>query len=637
MNNKDAEKTPKAAPKSFLAVGPTLHYSHQNVQRFWLFGGGVFWGACLFWSRIVSGTFQSFDFEAATSAEFWRLGKSFATGLSIFEYPWQIVVLGVLMGIFAIAPILTAQLLSFRHSLIFILAVFFLANLPGFAISLLVSCFAVACRPVRFRSRIIAVALCTAPQLIYWGCFGAARGVEPIEWGFSFAPWVFAWVYGLGAAGLVLWVGHITRYRPGLIAASTLVGLVLAAVVFEFRIGFGELDYQLYVAKNNPEQVGEFRDHNITEALDRTITDPAVKKYLAGFYYPTEPIPLRQELKREIQIQLSYDRWPGWFVVPEELRYQQKRQWLNDKYDRFINLGKSWWMPRFMHEEWARRRSVSKRMPIALYYEAILSEYSPDLRVLGEDEVLKFYSDWPHERSVEVWFRLYRDFGASHEAIEARWRIAEHLASRGYFEHADALLVEAQAGLKKYLEVLEKEKAPSETFFSVFRRPADSVMTMVKSTELRRKLNELRSLISAENRTQEAGSATRLKNFVLLNPHSLEYSGQLKLLLASVGEKDGLRDNILLAQVKLIADEQLRAEKLAQLHKEFENTDGGVQALYELTRLKIKQYQSETNRELKKKCLTDARATLTTFVSLYPNSFYAEQVKKNLEDLPKVE
>ena len=76
-------------------------------------------------------------------------------GASIFEYPWQIVVLGLLMGILAVVPILISQLMSFGHSIIFILAVFFLASLPGFALTLLVSCFAVACRPLRFRSRII--------------------------------------------------------------------------------------------------------------------------------------------------------------------------------------------------------------------------------------------------------------------------------------------------------------------------------------------------------------------------------------------------------------------------------------------------------------------------------------------------
>ena len=104
--------------------------------------------------------------------------------------------------------------------------------------------------------------------------------------------------------------------------------------------------------------------------------------------------------------------------------------------------------------------------------------------------------------------------------------------------------------------------------------------------------------------------------------------------MEKIDDKDGLRDNILLAQAKLLADEQLRAEKLSELHKEFDKTDGGMSALYELGLLKIGQYQGESNTERKKKYLADARATLESFLNLYPNSFYAEQVKKNLDGLP---
>jgi outer membrane protein assembly factor BamD (BamD/ComL family) len=103
-----------------------------------------------------------------------------------------------------------------------------------------------------------------------------------------------------------------------------------------------------------------------------------------------------------------------------------------------------------------------------------------------------------------------------------------------------------------------------------------------------------------------------------------------------MGKNDPLRDNVLLAQIKLIPDEQLLAEKLAELHTQYYRTDGGMQALYELSLLKIHFWQQEdaANAEQKKKYLTDARATLTEFLRMYPNSFPAEQVKKNLASLP---
>ncbi|MCJ7663086.1 MAG: hypothetical protein MUO24_02460, partial [Desulfobacterales bacterium] len=539
---------------------------------------------------------------------------------SIFEYPWQILVAGLLMGILAVAPVLVSQLMSFRYSIVFILVVFFLANLPGFAICLLISCFAAACRPLRFRSRFIAIALCTAPQLIYWGFLGGAREVEPIKWGFSFAPWVCAWLIGLSIAGIILGIGHYTRYRPGLVWVVTCVFLLLAIVTFEIRVGFDELDYQLYVAKNNPEQISEFHDHSIKEAIDKTIRDPAIKKYLAGFFYPVDEIALREELKREIQDKLSHDRWPSWFevIMPEELKYQVKRQWLLQQYDLFIN-----------------KRSQSPRMPIALYYKALLGEYRPDIKVLGQKEVLHFYNDYPHRESLLVWYRLYEGFPESSESLEARWRIATDWAGRAEFELADKLLADAQKMIANRLELLEKEQTRGDTFFSLFQPPADSAMMTFKLVDLQRRVNQLRSLIGPENQTDKLSTKKHLAKFVMLNPHATDYAQDLDKLLEQTGDNKPLLDNILLAQTKLVADEQLRAEKLDQLHKKFQDTDGGMQALYELARLKIGLYQSESNPEYKKKYLSEARALLTSFIEMYPDSFCAEQVKKNLEDLPK--
>ena len=637
MNNKKAGKSlpalagsdssqqkPAVASKSFMAVGPTLHYSHENVLKCWLLAFAAFGLSCLFWSKILTGSFWSFNLNTLNPSEFWDLGKSVITGasrgVSIFEYPWQILVLGLLMGILAVVPVLISQLMSFSYSMPFILAVFFLADLPGFAVCIFVSSIAAACRPFRFRSRIIAVALCTAPQLIYWAYFGGAWKLDPIKLGFSFAPWICAWLIGLSIAGLVLGIGHFTRYRPGLVWAFTSIFLLLAIVTFEIRIGFDELDYQLYVAKNNPEQATEFHEHNITEALDKTLTDPTVKKYLAGFFYPTDPIQRRAELKREMQTQLSYDRWPSWFIVPEELNFPARKRWLFEQYDSFI-----------------MRRSQSHRMPISLYYKALLSEYRPDYNILGQEEVLRFYNDYPHRDSLPIWHRLYEQFPESSESLEARWRIAKDWAGRGEFGQADRLLVEAQDKLKDRLkELLEKDQPPGETFFSPFRPVADSAMTVFKLTELQGKLSQLRNLIGSENRAGGPDTEKRLARFVMLNPLSADFPWHLDDLLKRMGDKDPLRDNILLAKTKLVADEQLRTEQLAQLHREFQNTDGGMQALYELGLLKRRQWsqQDESNLELRKKLLVDTRAILTSFISLYPGSIFTEQVQKILDELP---
>jgi hypothetical protein len=628
MDSKQTDKAPIVASKSFMAVGPSLHYSHENVRRCWLLAFAAFCLSCFFWSKIVSGRFWSFDPEALTSPDFWLLGQSLVTGVSIFEYPWQILVLGLLMGIIAIVPVLISQLMSFGHSLIFILAVFFFANLPGFSACLLVSCLAVACRPLRFRSRFIAIALCMAPQLVYWGFLGGARGDDPIGWGFSFAPWICAWLDGLAIAGIVLAIGHFTRYKPGLVWIFTSIAVLTAVILFEVRIGFDELDYQLYVAKNNPEEMSEFHEHPIGEALDNTLADDEIMKYLNGFFYPKEPILLRAELLKEIQIMLGYDRWPSWLIVPPELDYQTKRESLLRQYNLFIS-----------------RRPNSRRMPIALYYKALLSEYSPDLRPLGEKlpekQVLRFYSDYPHRGSLVTWHRIYERFPEKPESLEARWRIAMDWAGQRKFEQADKLLAQAEDMLAKQLKAVEAKQAQhqSDSLWAMFRPPADSVITKFKLINLQRRSNLLRTLIGAENRTQDPNSSERLARFVMLNPYSLDYEQHLDALFAQIKEDDPLRDNIRLAKAKLVADENRRAEELGQLHKEFQEADGGMLALYELGLLKKRRLSQteDASPEQKKRLLTETRATLGDFLRLYPNSFCTEQVRQTLDGLPAAE
>lgn len=624
-NNKEAEKSPVVSTKSFMTVGPTLHYSHSNVLMCWFLALIAFGLSCAFWSKILTGRFISFDFGIFIHSHGWYLGDFVIGGVSIvsiFEYPWQILVLGLLTGILAVVPVLISQLMCFRYSLLFVAAIVFLANLPGLALSVLISCFVASCRPFRFRSRFTAIALCTLPQLLYWGFFGGAKWAEPIIWGYSFTPWICGWLVSLSIAGVVLGIGHFTRYRPGLVWVCASLVLVGAVFLFEVKIGFDELDYQLYVAKNNPEQVEEFHSHSMTRALDETIANESVMEdLLKAYFYPEDRIELRNELKREIVDRLSYNDWPWWFMVPAELRYQDKREELLEQYDKFI-----------------RMRSGSRRMPIALYYKAILLECSPDIKHLEQAEELRFYSDYPHEGAKVVWHRLYRDFLQSPESLEARWRIAKHWAGLGRFSLADSLLAEAQSMVEEFLPEFSRGDSESDNLFSPFRPPAVSAMSEFKLKELQGRINQLRSLISSQNRTDEPSSEERLARFVMLNPHSRRFVWELGELLSQISETDTLRDNVLLAQTMLIADEHLRAEKLAGLHEKYLNTDGGRRALYELGLLKKRLWsQQEASSEQKTKLLVETRATLASFISLYPDSIYAEQVKKILADLPKVE
>lgn len=603
-----------------MTIGPTLHYSHSNVRQYWGLSILVYLGVCFFWRFLTSGSL-SVDLSGIAEQTQYGLGRFVVSPLSIYEYPWQILVLAVTMGILAVAPVIVSQLMSFRYSIPLILICALVTRLPLFALFVTVSCVAVACRPLRFRSRFISIVLCMVPQLVYWAIYGGYESVDPIRWGFSFSPWIGAWIVAVGMAGIVIAIGHFTRYRPGLVWSVSLVGLVAAAGIFQWRISFAELDYQRYVAGNHPEEVEEFHNHNLSKVLDEAMRDPGTRQFLAGFFYPSDTRELREELKRDIMIQLGYGRWPNWFDVPDYLNYQSKRLWLLGQYDIFI-----------------KQRPTSSRMPVALYYKAILKEYTPDIRYFGQAEILRFYKDYPHRENLAIWYKLFRDFPLSPESIEARWRIAVHYAGQGAFKEAREQCQVAIVMLDKLEEEhIQQRVSVEDSLLTAFSEPAKTAITPFKIGELRVRIRSLLSLISDENIGQVEGSRQRLSRFIILNPYSLNYRDQLESLLAETREGDPIRDNIQLSLAMLVENPRERMDRLAALTEQFLGTDGGIHALYELGVLHVQMWKETQQQEDRDKYLSRARVILNRIINTYPNSIYLERARVLLNGLPQTE
>lgn len=614
---------PTGPAKSFMTVGPTLHYSHANVHRCWILSLAVYVAVCFFWIRLITGQALVLNLMEIFQPELWNLGRVVTYPLSIYEYPWQIAVLGAVMGILVASPLLTSQLLSFRYSVPMILSVILIARLPLLGLFLLVSCIAVACRPLRFRSRIIAIALCMGPAMLYWALFGGSQSSDPIRWGISYAPWVYAWLTALFIGGLVIGIGHFTRYRPGLVWTVTLLVSVLTFLTFHLAIGFDELDYQLYVARNNPEEQTEFHDHPLTREIDAILNDEIMYSEMAGYFYPTDKIELRKKLKEEIENLLYYNRWPHWFQknLPEELRYQAKRSQLLAQCNTFIE-----------------KRPFSKRMPIALYYKAMLHEYYPDARYFGQAETLRFYKDYPFYENFHIWQDLLIQFPDYPEALEARWRIAMQDAGNGRFKEAVNLCEVDLALLDKLLVNFQDSSAASGGLMTAFHPPAHTAMTRYKLQDLRTRLQNLKELISPANQGTTPEEKERLARFAILNPYSRNYAQQLDELLAAMPPTDPLQDNVLLARAKLIPDAQLRSKILQEISENFAGRDGGIQALYELGTLKVQQWKEmKQEGQEKQTFLAEARWLLNRYIEAYPQSSWTEPARRMLASLPQIE
>ena len=626
MADTETPKTIKYVSKSLITAGPTLHYSHANVNSCYFLAVCVYYAAAVFCAKLLTGRLISFLGPL-------YLEKFVLSPLSIFEYPAQIFVIGLLVGIFIAVPILASQLMSFKYSTLFILMLSFIAGLPALAVCVLIGAFAAALRPLRFRSRYIAFVLCTSPVFVYFALFGGAKNTDSIRWALSYAPWFYGLFNALLIAAIVLVIGHFTRYRPILIWSIAACFLIATIIVFHNTINLSELDYQLYIAKNNPETVQEFQDHSITAALDRTVTSPESRSYFQPPFYPAETIALRAALKKEIQNRLMHDRWPEWFYVPPELRYQEKKQQLLKLYDNFINPPKQWWKPAFIHRVFLNSRVRVKRMLIALYCKAMLSELSPELNILVEKEMLHFYNDYPHKENLPIWHRLFFEYPDSTESIEARWRRAVHLAGMEQFPSARQLIDQGLVMIKN--ESAAAAGASADETERIFRKPQTTVITEFDLKKIKRKFQYLRNLISSENLGSDEKTAHLLAQFILLNPHDQLFRLQLDNLLAQAADKSPIADNILLSQIMLTPDLVLRQQRLGQLAKNYAETDGGIQAKFEQACLKLAIWKEHGLSEAEKeRYLTEARNDLEDFLKNHPDSIFAEQAREKLSAMP---
>jgi hypothetical protein len=319
-------------------------------------------------------------------------------------------------------------------------------------------------------------------------------------------------------------------------------------------------------------------------------------------------------------MEMVYDRWPKWFDVPPELRYQEKRQKLLTQYKRFI-------------EKWPQ----SHRMPIALYYQAILNEYSPDIPFFMQTEILRFYTDYPHHENLPIWHQIFSGFPQSPESIEARYRYAVHLAGRSEFDTAGKYAEVADVMIQEFLEKTTV-RGDKEVIWSAFSPTPNTVMTETKIKRLQLWIREFLRTIGTENFSKDVESQRRLARFVILNPYRRDYSDQLQQILNEMPENDPLRDNIHLARTLLLKDDPFKAEQLLDIHEKYAQTDSAVRALYELGLLKVRLWKAvEDDDQLKPKLLSDARLSLRHFIETYPDSIYLAPVETVLQGLPAAE
>jgi hypothetical protein len=190
------------------------------------------------------------------------------------------------------------------------------------------------------------------------------------------------------------------------------------------------------------------------------------------------------------------------------------------------------------------------------------------------------------------------------------------------------------------IEKIEKESAKTsgtaviETE-TIFHKPATTAISDYELKKIKRKLQYLQNLIGPDNLGSDEKNKKLLAQFIVLDPHDIQYKMQLDYLLQQAGAKSPLIDNIVLAQTMLISDMVLRSQRLGEVAKEYAGTDGGIQAKFEQASLKLTIWKEHNLSDVEKqKYLSEAKTDLEHFLKNYPNSIFAEQAREKLSVLP---
>ena len=90
----------------------------------------------------------------------------------------------------------------------------------------------------------------------------------------------------------------------------------------------------------------------------------------------------------------------------------------------------------------------------------------------------------------------------------------------------------------------------------------------------------------------------------------------------------------MLAKALMTEQDEERVCQLSKIYENYSGSDAAVQALYELSRLRIELWQKcpKNDPEKKNQLLAIAKNKLKEFITLYPESFYTQEAQKKLTD-----
>lgn len=195
--------------------------------------------------------------------------------LSIFVYPWMILVAGLLMAAVAFMPIMVAVLYRLWVSFVFIGIVAAVGHAPVLGAFLAAGAVLAARTRLRSDMPFLATLLGLTLPTVYFYLFCLAVPHElhsPAQRLVLYSPYLLALVSAIGGAAIVLVMARLTRYRPGVVWPIALVLIILPLALFFTCVGPAELDFAV-LAQRMPAGDAVFPAVNVEDFLARQGND----------------------------------------------------------------------------------------------------------------------------------------------------------------------------------------------------------------------------------------------------------------------------------------------------------------------------------------------------------------------------
>lgn len=614
-------------PQKWFSDGATMLHPIKGRTIYWLVNLVLYALLNMFVLRIRTGQWIQpegpYNSGSLISELLWPL--------NIFNFPVYIIITALLTAMLCAIPMLIAQLYNLLHALPFVLAVLFLGHYPMLSLSLLVCCAAVSFEPMRFKSKFVSATLCLVPVVLYWILYsGENPEQDQLRWAALYAPWAMAIIICVAMFAVVLGIGHFLRYKPGVM--MPIFALILAGSVglFKFGIGLTERDFRTEVYSYSPTEAPEFQSQSILPLIEQEL---ARRKQQRPY--------IDEELMRA---QLRID-WRLAFRVAPSPEPTEKTDHSSPSDSPISNASR--YATRFQQAKYEAVDHIEKfilthpqdaRLADALYYKALVIDLKVDQKVLAQNDTLRFYCDMPSVESEEIWQRLAEQFGDSAIGLAAQLKIAQLTAGSMpaqplepfKFNEATEILGRAREIAGRLIEKRQdsaKTESVWTTWLGTVFSPPPQTISDEKLIEIQQTIARLTGLIDNENRSGHFRHEQRLAEFVGLDKRQINYEKRLSELLINAPQPDPLTDNIKLAQARLIQEPQAKMTQLADLAGQYPDRDGGIEAMLELAKIKLKLAAQGERKETRDIIFTESRKLLQKIVELRPDSLAARQAE----------